>query len=580
MPTTNAYVVLDGAGNGMEVVGAAVPPAVSSFIITPGQVFAGDTPTLIWNVSGASSITINQGIGSVPSTGTSNITTAVSSNSSSITWTLVATNLYGSTTNFATLSILPTPAPLKLAVHWSLDESNGTTATNSLGAYSTGQFVVLNNLSNGVPVPAIPPAWEPTNGYIAGDLSFTSTTTTNNAVVRADLGSVVLTNYPFVLAAWVNSQDLTTRNETVISLVNSNASDQYYCLQVDAGQARLAARNSAELDLYGGYVYGSGTPGDWHYIVADFERDSERNIYVDGNLYATDTNAIGGFVPVNRFSGGAIDRQSGINNPYTGRADELALFTGTLTADQVHVFYGGMTGLGLNTAEIDALRNAFLQSNSVTVHGAAWVYAPGLGGSVGQTSGTIASQNATFIMDTNGNAMEISTTTPGITGISPSSPVTGSSGPQTLTINGVNFQSGCTVTLSNLNTSASVSPAVTFNSSSSLTVTATFTVTPHNWDVQVINPGPTATSPFNFTVSAPHQPKIGGINLDPAKTQIVLTGTNGTAGLTYTVYGSTNLALPLANWLPLATNVFGAGGAFDCTNAIGSHPMSFFIVKP
>jgi hypothetical protein len=175
--------------------------------------------------------------------------------------------------------------------------------------------------------------------------------------------------------------------------------------------------------------------------------------------------------------------------------------------------------------------------------------------------------------------MQISTNFPGISGISPAGPVTGSSGPQTLTILGVNFQSGCTVTLSNVDTSVSSSPAVTFVNSSNLTISATFTVVPHNWSIQVINPGSIASAPFNFTVVAPPQPKISTINVTSGN--VVLNGTNGTAGLTYSVLTSTNIALPLASWTSLATNLFGAGGSFSWTNAINPAKLqSFFVIKP
>jgi len=566
---TNAYVVLDNSGNGMAVIGSAKPPIVSSFVITPGQVFAGDTPTLSWTVGSATDVKINQGIGDVLSSGNQSINTPTSSVPSSITWTLVATNIYGATTNFATLSILPTPASLKLAAHWNLDETSGTTATNSLGTNVTGQFVVGTN---------IPPAWEPAGGYINGDLSFTTANTSNNVAVRADLGGVTLTNYPFALAAWVNTQDVVTRNETVISLLNSNASDEYYCLQVDAGQARLAIRNGSELDTYGGYVYGSGTFADWHYIVCDFERDTVRNIYVDGNLIATDSNPAGGFFAPNRFSAGAIDRQSGIINPYTGHADELALFTGTLTADQVHIFYGGMVGIGLNSAEIDALRNALLQNSAAVVHSVAWVPATGLGGSAGTTGGSLFTQDAYIVMDDNGDGMQISTTIPAISSLAPANPV-GSSGSQPLGILGVNFQSGCTVALTNVDANTSFSPAVTFDNSSNLTVNVSLGLAAQHWVLQVINPGNTASSLYSFTVATPPQPKITNIRLIAGN--ITLSGTNGTAGLTYSVLSSTNLAVPVSSWVPLSTNTFGAGGSFGWTNPIVvGKPQLFFMVKP
>jgi len=180
----------------------------------------------------------------------------------------------------------------------------------------------------------------------------------------------------------------------------------------------------------------------------------------------------------------------------------------------------------------------------------------------------------------NGSSVVIHTFTPAgmpvITGLSPSSPVTGSSGPQTLTLLGFNFQPGCTVTLTNVDTS---SPSVTFVDSSNLMMQVNLTVVPHNWSAQVINPGSIVSAPVQFTVSAPPQPKIGSISVATGK--VVLTGTNGTAGLMYGVLTTTNLALPLVNWTPVATNAFGAGGSFNWTNALDpAKPQAFYIIKP
>jgi hypothetical protein len=155
----------------------------------------------------------------------------------------------------------------------------------------------------------------------------------------------------------------------------------------------------------------------------------------------------------------------------------------------------------------------------------------------------------------------------------------GSSESQPLNIAGINFQPGCTVTLTNVDTGVSIAPPVTYANSSNLIINAIFTVAPHNWSVQVVNPGNVASVPFNFRVQAPPQPGIKSINVASGK--VVLSGTNGTAGLTYSVLSSTNLALPLGGWTPLATDVFGTGGAFNWTNAIDpAKPQSFYIIKP
>lgn len=77
-------------------------PAIASFGASPGMVNAGQEFALTWNVTGATSISIDQGIG--------NVTGAVSkmaSASAGITYTLTASNAQGSTTATTTVIVAP-----------------------------------------------------------------------------------------------------------------------------------------------------------------------------------------------------------------------------------------------------------------------------------------------------------------------------------------------------------------------------------------------------------------------------------------------------------------------------------------
>ncbi len=61
--------------------------------------------------------------------------------------------------------------------------------------------------------------------------------------------------------------------------------------------------------------------------------------------------------------------------------------------------------------------------------------------------------------------------------------------------------------------------------------------------------------------------------------QIIINGTGGTAGATYRILNSTNVALPVVQWTPIVTNKFGAGGGFSYTNIIQPNtPAQFFRV--
>lgn len=72
-----------------------------------------------------------------------------------------------------------------------------------------------------------------------------------------------------------------------------------------------------------------------------------------------------------------------------------------------------------------------------------------------------------------------------------------------------------------------------------------------------------ASSSFK-TLAAP--PLLGTISL--SGTNLIVTGTNGTAGSNYVVLATANLSVPLANWLPVSTNQFGPGGSVSFTNPL------------
>lgn len=63
---------------------------------------------------------------------------------------------------------------------------------------------------------------------------------------------------------------------------------------------------------------------------------------------------------------------------------------------------------------------------------------------------------------------------------------------------------------------------------------------------------------------------------------LILSGTGGAANGSFVVLGSTNVAAPLMNWLPVSTNPFDANGNFLFTNPIDpARPQEFYrLVEP
>ncbi|MCL4849901.1 MAG: hypothetical protein KJZ78_00785, partial [Bryobacteraceae bacterium] len=68
----------------------ASKPVISSFTATPASIDSGNASTLAWSVSGATSLSINQGVGTVTGAASKSVTPAATT-----TYTLTATNAAG-----------------------------------------------------------------------------------------------------------------------------------------------------------------------------------------------------------------------------------------------------------------------------------------------------------------------------------------------------------------------------------------------------------------------------------------------------------------------------------------------------
>lgn len=78
------------------------PPTISSFTATPSEIFSGNNSTLNWSASNATTVSINQGIGNVSSTGTQEVGPTVTTS-----YTLTATNSDGTVTKSCAVTVKP-----------------------------------------------------------------------------------------------------------------------------------------------------------------------------------------------------------------------------------------------------------------------------------------------------------------------------------------------------------------------------------------------------------------------------------------------------------------------------------------
>ena len=93
------------------IVSPVEKPTVNSFAASPSAIVAGDSATLSWDVSGATTVRIDNGVGQVdPESGTVQV-----SPQSTTTYTLTATNEDGKTTASATLTVFEKPTVMSFA---------------------------------------------------------------------------------------------------------------------------------------------------------------------------------------------------------------------------------------------------------------------------------------------------------------------------------------------------------------------------------------------------------------------------------------------------------------------------------
>ncbi len=72
-------------------------------------------------------------------------------------------------------------------------------------------------------------------------------------------------------------------------------------------------------------------------------------------------------------------------------------------------------------------------------------------------------------------------------------------------------------------------------------------------------------------------PLLGPVSVSGGSLTFSVSG--GAAGAFFSLLTSTNVAAPLSDWTPVSTNQFDSNGGFSFTNAVGSQPEQFFILR-
>ena len=196
-----------GAGclTGAQHEGTPQRPAIRAFTATPGSIHPGGTAQLSWSVTGATSLSIDPGVGTVTGTGVAVTPTGTT------TYTLTATNTAGNSTASATVTeVVPPPT--------------GLVYSSNPAVYTSGTAIEPNvpTPSGGVPTsyavsPQLPAglALDAATGIISGTPSVASATTTYRVTASnsggsftASLGIAVNAVPPPVITAQPASQSV------------------------------------------------------------------------------------------------------------------------------------------------------------------------------------------------------------------------------------------------------------------------------------------------------------------------------------------------------------------------------------
>jgi len=197
-PTATTIYTLTAINNSGSVIAstnvvvnpAIGPPVIASFTSNPGNITAGHSSILQWDVTGATAVSIDQGIGEMSSSGTTLVSPGITTG-----YTLTATNSSGSVMASATVTVTE-PNALPVILRFSIYPTSVTP-----GDYSTLQWQVggATSVSIDQGIGAVPPSGTQRISP-ATTRTYTLTATNSSGSVTAPVTLTVIpeTGQPFI----------------------------------------------------------------------------------------------------------------------------------------------------------------------------------------------------------------------------------------------------------------------------------------------------------------------------------------------------------------------------------------------
>jgi hypothetical protein len=165
----------------------ATSPVVTSFKANPSAITEGQTAMLSWDISGATSVSIDQGIGDIALYGTREVSPAVNT-----TYTITASNVADSVTASATITVAPTVPPVisdftaspnsikagqSATLQWNITRASSAAIDQGIGNVSASGTQTVS--------PTATTTYTLTANNDIGSVTATATITVTGVVVRA-----------------------------------------------------------------------------------------------------------------------------------------------------------------------------------------------------------------------------------------------------------------------------------------------------------------------------------------------------------------------------------------------------------
>lgn len=167
---------------------------------------------------------------------------------------------------------------------------------------------------------------------------------TGSSSTRVEIDAAPVTAYPWSISFWMKTSNSAAMN--LVFMGDKDVSTRYYRLYLETTpRIRLQARNTtAYTTTYNTNLY----DGSWHHIVFVATSNTNRTLYIDGSLVATQTNNVSFPSQTDRFGVGRLGYSSPTSY-FTGNLDEVAVWSTNLSALDIAQLYNSGTPFDISS---------------------------------------------------------------------------------------------------------------------------------------------------------------------------------------------------------------------------------------